>query len=193
MHRNWWIVIGILIFAALASWLFAATRPLNTSTNPAGATSTAAMASSPQGERVQAFTASRRSDSVQAIVDSLPNTSQFQALFNASNVPAVFNEREQYTIFVPTDSAFARFPKTMLSKMTAVQKRRLVAEHIVAGRAIQANAEVAGTARALSGDLLNFTRINNLPMVDSAIILSAYEGSNGIVYVIDSVLIPPKR
>ncbi|HUO50051.1 MAG TPA: fasciclin domain-containing protein [Candidatus Paceibacterota bacterium] len=191
MHRNWWILIGVVIVVALVSWWLAATRPFNPSTTTGEASSTPATSTT----QVQAFTAtnSMQHDTVQGILAALPNAAQFQQLFAESGLSSSIKAGGQYTIFVPTDAAFAQLPKTTLTKMTEAQKKQLVAYHIVAGSAINANAEVAGDVRALSGDLLNFTRINNVPMVDSAIILSAYKGTNGVVYVISAVLIPPKK
>ena len=53
-------------------------------------------------------------------------------------------------------------------------------------------AQSSGSIQALSGDALNFTfGTDNIPMVNSAILITEYKGSNGVVYLIDNVLVPP--
>jgi uncharacterized surface protein with fasciclin (FAS1) repeats len=52
----------------------------------------------------------------------------------------------------------------------------------------------AGSIEALSRDVLNFSYgPTKIPMVNSAIVVTQYEGTNGVVIVIDNVLLPPKK
>lgn len=78
--------------------------------------------------------------------------------------------------------------------MTAADKQRLIRYHVVSGRAIDVDAMSSGQIQALSGDTLNFNYgANKLPMVNSAIVVAQYQAKNGIVIVIDNVLLPPKK
>jgi len=83
-------------------------------------------------------------------------------------------------------------PRGAISKMSAAAAKRLIEYHIVSGREIDPSTEVSGSIQALSGDMLNFSLgTGNIPLVNSAIIVAAYRAQNGIVYLIDNVLIPP--
>lgn len=136
-----------------------------------------------------------RSDSkVVSTAQHLSGASQFIALFKSTGVADKLTGKGPYTIFVPTNGAFSQLPRATLSGMTAAQKLRFVQYHIIVGRAIDAQAQVTGTVQALSGDALNFSfGADRIPMVNSAIFIEKHTAGNGVVYLIDNVLLPPLR
>jgi uncharacterized surface protein with fasciclin (FAS1) repeats len=78
--------------------------------------------------------------------------------------------------------------------MSAAEKKRLIQYHVVSGRAVDPDQMTAGSIEALSRDVLNFSYgPTKIPMVNSAIVVTQYEGTNGVVIVIDNVLLPPKK
>lgn len=138
----------------------------------------------------------RSKTSVLAIIAGLSSASQFNAILRSTGVAATLtaSSTRKYSIFVPTNGAFGQLPDGTISDMTAEEKVRMVEYHVVPGTGINASAEVAGTAQALSGDYLNFSdSAQNVPMVNSAVIITEYTGKNGVVYLIDNVLLPPKK
>ncbi|HEV3245325.1 MAG TPA: fasciclin domain-containing protein [Candidatus Paceibacterota bacterium] len=190
-NRGVWIgVIAIVVVAALGWWWIAANQGITIPPGSTAATSTAATSTS--GGSAPAVT-NRNGDTVKAIVASLPSASQYESLFTSTDVASSIGSGGQFTIFVPTNTAFANLPKGTLSKMTAAQLKRLVQYSIVNGRAIQPGAQMAGAVQSYSGDPLNFTDLNNIPMVNSSIIIAEYKGSNGVVYLINAVLLPPQK
>jgi len=138
--------------------------------------------------------ASRKLSTVATVAQNLPNTSQFKALFKSTSVATSLTGKGPYTIFVPTNGAFSQLPPGTITKMTDAQKLRFMQYHIIDGRMIDAQAQVAGTIEAMSGDVLNFSfGADQIPLVNSAIFIHKYEASNGVVYLIDNVLLPPQR
>lgn len=185
----WVIIIVVIILVALGLWWVSANQSVNSSTNMA--TSTSATSTQTTGTTVVP-TSNMSGDTVKQIVESLPNASEYQSLFSSTGVAASLSAGGKYTIFVPTDSAFTNVTKGTISKMTATQLKRLVQYSIIATKEVQVGTQTLGEVQALSGDPLNFSDTNNIPMVNSAIVVSEYQGSNGIVYVINDVLIPPQ-
>ena len=183
----WVVIVVIVILVVLGLWWFSANQSVNSSTE--GAATTTASTSTGNGPAVTV----RSSDSVKAIVASLSGATEFQSLFSSTGVSVMLDAGGQYTIFVPTDGAFSQLPKGTLSGMTSAQLKRLVEYHVVSGKSIDVNAEQAGAIQALSGDPLNFSNTNNIPSVNSSILVAEYKGSNGMVYVINSVLLPPQK
>ncbi|HTR18800.1 MAG TPA: fasciclin domain-containing protein [Candidatus Paceibacterota bacterium] len=193
-NRGVWIgIIVIILIAAFGLWWIAASQPLGswqgffwggTSVTTPTTTSTTSAAPSVTNEG---------SESVDSIVASLSGASEFQSLFVSTGVSAMTSSGGKYTVFVPLDSAYSNVTKGTISKMTAAQLKRLVEYHVVSGKEIQVGTQTLGVVQALSGDPLNFSDTNNIPMVNSAIVVSEYKGSNGIVYVINDVLIPPQK
>ncbi|MBV9159508.1 MAG: fasciclin domain-containing protein [Candidatus Kaiserbacteria bacterium] len=203
-QQNRGVFIGgvvILVIAALLLWWIAARRPLSifsgmtqsTSTTQQTATSTASKDTKPSGTKGIISKTTRSTQTVTQIVNSVASA-QFKSLFQSTGVAASISSSGKYTIFVPTSGAFAQLPSGTISEMTSAEKKRLVQYHVVSGRAVDVDAEVAGTIQALSGDALNFSHgTDKIPMVNSAIIVAEYTGKNGTVYLIDNVLLPPKK
>jgi uncharacterized surface protein with fasciclin (FAS1) repeats len=187
-HKGVWVgLVAIVIVVALGLWWISANQSVNSSTQ--GASTVATTTTSGTGPTVT----DNSNSNVASIVASLSGASRFQSLFASTGVSSLIKANGQYTIFVPTDGAFSSLLSGTISKMTAAQLKRLVEYHVVSGRAIQGGTEVSGAIQALSGDALNFSNTNNIPMVNSSILVSEYKGSNGVVYVINNVLIPPQK
>jgi uncharacterized surface protein with fasciclin (FAS1) repeats len=137
---------------------------------------------------------SRTQSTVVEVAKSLSGTSQFNTLFKSTGAAASITGPGPYTIFVPTNGAFSQLPPGTITKMTAAQKLRFMQYHVIAGRMIDSEAQVAGTIQALSGDALNFSfGVDQIPLVNSAIFIEKHQASNGVVYLIDNVLLPPQR
>ena len=84
-------------------------------------------------------------------------------------------------------------PTGTINDLDGAQLKRLVEYHIISGKEIDVNAETAGTVMALSKDLLNFSKNPGdvSARVNSSVVLHAYKTSNGVVYIIGTVLLPP--
>jgi uncharacterized surface protein with fasciclin (FAS1) repeats len=132
---------------------------------------------------------------VVSIIASLPSVSSFRSYFTATGVAAAMSRESvgPYTVFVPTNAAIARLTKGTISGRSAAEQSRLVKYHVVVGREVNADALRAGTLAAFSGDMLNFTSADGVSRVNSAAIIGTYRATNGTVYVIDDVLLPPTR
>lgn len=193
--RDIWIgVIALIIIAALGIWWLASANQsngsMNTSMATSTATSTAATSTSTGIQQPQAV--NRTSQTVAAIAENISGASEFSSLLTSTGVAAQLKGPGPYTIFVPTDGAFSELPAGTISGLSAAGKKRLVEYSIVSGRAVDVTAEFAGSIQAMSGDALNFSfNSTNIPMVNSGILITEYQASNGVVYLIDNVLIPP--
>jgi uncharacterized surface protein with fasciclin (FAS1) repeats len=137
-------------------------------------------------------TIDRSSDSVVTIAENLSGATDFASWLSSTGVAAMIKGAGPYTIFVPTDGAISQLPAGTISGLSTAGLKRLVEYHVVSGRAVDVSAENSGSIQALSGDALNFSLgTNNTPMVNSALTITEYKASNGVVYLIDNVLVPP--
>lgn len=122
------------------------------------------------------------------------DASEFASLFSEANGGALVSGSGKFTIFVPTNGAMNRLPKGTVSRMTASEKARLVAYHVIRDRALDTDALVAGSVQTVSGDALNVSLgVNNVPLIGSAIVITQYNCKNGVVYTINNVLLPPAK
>lgn len=193
----WVSAVVVLVLAALVIWWIVDRRPLSSSTEAGSvATSTEESTSSTasQSGSGRVTKVNRANQTVSTIASGLTGTSQFNSLFSSTGVAASLSATGKYTIFVPTNGAFSQLPGGTISNMTTAEKKRLIQYHVVSGRAVDVDAEAVGTIDALSGDALNFSYgADKIPLVNSAIVITEYVGKNGIVYLIDNVLLPPKK
>lgn len=190
-----WIVGGLIVLASIGFgvWWWGSDRDLLEAETPnQQATTTTQGQTQSQGQIARE---DRTSTDVASIVASIPEASSFAALFASTGASASISPSGTYTIFVPTNGAFANLTAGTLSNMSATQKRRLVEYHMVSGRAIDTDAVDTGTITAVSKDTLNFEirDTDNAAMVNSAFVLKQYKAKNGIVYLVSSVLVPPER
>ena len=130
--------------------------------------------------------------SVLGVIAGIPNTSRFSRLLTNSGISAQLRGKGPYTVFVPTNQSFMLLPPGALN-LTASELRRLVGYHIVSGKAIDVNALVAGVVEASSKDMLNISVLpsDRSARINSSVAIRAYKASNGIVYVVSEVLLPP--
>ncbi|MCC6607027.1 MAG: fasciclin domain-containing protein [Anaerolineae bacterium] len=110
----------------------------------------------------------------------------------ATGLDTVVQGDDPITVFAPTNEAFAALPEGLLASLTEDQLRAVLTYHVVPGRVT--SEQVAGMDMGTSalGEDFDVTVNGNTIMINDATIVSAdIEGSNGIIHVIDAVLIPP--
>ena len=101
-----------------------------------------------------------------------------------------------FTVFAPTDQAFTDAGINLDDFDTEEENNTLsdiLLYHVISGAAVDAaNVTDGMTAEAANGDTLSFTVTNDSVIVGDATVTSAdVEASNGIIHVIDKVLMPP--
>jgi uncharacterized surface protein with fasciclin (FAS1) repeats len=103
-----------------------------------------------------------------------------------------------FTVFAPTDAAFAKLPagtvETLLKPENKDRLRRVLTYHVVPGRVAAADVTKMNSAKAVSGDNLTIAVKNGKVMINSAnVVTPDVAASNGIIHVIDTVILPPEK
>lgn len=98
-----------------------------------------------------------------------------------------------FTLFAPTDEAFAKIPNSQVNAMLADTRRlkTLLAFHIVSGR-VAAGEMPVGSLRTIEGRAASIVRDSGRLIVEGATVVEAdVVASNGLLHAIDTVLKPP--
>jgi len=100
-----------------------------------------------------------------------------------------------FTVFAPTDEAFAKLPAgTVESLLKPENKEKLQAiltYHVVPGKVMAADVVKVKSAKTVNGQSLTVKTDGGSVMVDAAkVIKTDIVGSNGVIHVIDSVVLP---
>jgi uncharacterized surface protein with fasciclin (FAS1) repeats len=109
----------------------------------------------------------------------------------------LLNETGPFTVFAPTDEAFAKIPSAYLQALLADQTklRSLLSHHIVAAKVRAPRERAPNTATAIDGQTLTMTVEHGFYRVgdtvgDAQIVKTNLRASNGLIHGIDSVLLP---
>lgn len=149
-----------------------------------------------------AATATARGDSgPKDIVDTAVAAGNFDTLVaavKAAGLAETLKGRGPFTVFAPNDEAFKRLPaKTLKSLLKAENKELLksvLTYHVVPGRVSARDAYGLSKATSVNGQRLNIARPDGKLVIGKArVVATDIECSNGVVHVIDRVLIPEKR
>ncbi|MEK7613583.1 MAG: fasciclin domain-containing protein [Patescibacteria group bacterium] len=135
-------------------------------------------------------------ETIVSTLNTLPNASRFAALFKKANGASFLVEPTLYTLFVPTNEAFAKLPYHLqadVNTMDAEELSRFVTYHLVPQKMVAVGGQKAGVVTAISRDALNFELHDDGGSVGNAHVVAIYHVENGIVYVVDGVLLPPER
>ena len=100
-----------------------------------------------------------------------------------------------FTVFAPTDEAFAKLPAGTLNDLLKPENKqklqRILSYHVVPGRMSSTDVVKLRTAKAVSGDTIDITANGGTVRVDSArVVKTDIAASNGVIHVIDTVIIP---
>lgn len=122
--------------------------------------------------------------------------STFTRLMETSNANDVFKNEGPFTVFAPTNDAFAKIPDAtyneLLNETGQAKLKTLLSYHILPGKVMAANLISAPTRKAFSGEELMFTDVNGLKVNRASIQARNLEATNGVVHALDTVLIPTR-
>lgn len=132
------------------------------------------------------------------IVDTAVAAGSFKTLARvpqAADLVGTLKGEGPYTVFAPTDEAFAKLPASTLDDLlkpeNKVKLRRILTYHVVPGRVSAAEVVKLRSAKAVSGDSIDIKANGGSVMVDNARVVKTDIGaSNGIIHVIDAVILP---
>ena len=132
------------------------------------------------------------------IVDTAVAAGSFNTLATALTAAGLVDTLRgagPFTVFAPTDEAFAKLPagtvESLLKPENKEKLRRLLTYHVVAGKVTAADAMKVKSAKAVSGDSITVATKGGTVMVDGAkVVKGDIAASNGVIHVIDSVIMP---
>jgi uncharacterized surface protein with fasciclin (FAS1) repeats len=132
------------------------------------------------------------------IVDTAIAAGSFTTLvkaLQAADLVETLKGKGPFTVLAPTDEAFAKLPAATLQDLlkpgSKEKLRRILTAHVIAGRVTAAEVVTMKSAKAVSGDSLKIMAGEGAVMIDDArVVKTDIAASNGIIHVIDTVIIP---
>lgn len=136
--------------------------------------------------------------STKDIVATANAAGQFKTLLaalKAADMESTLHGAGPFTVFAPTDDAFAKLPAgtvdTLLKPENKAKLQAILGAHVVAGKVMAADAMKLTSAKTASGKEIKLSSSGGTLMFDKAKVIKAdIPASNGVIHVIDAVVIP---
>ncbi|WP_298980786.1 fasciclin domain-containing protein [Caldilinea sp.] len=132
------------------------------------------------------------------IVDTAVAAGDFNTLVTAVQLAGLVEALKgegPFTVFAPTDEAFAKLPPDVLQAALDDPEgllTQVLLYHVVAGKVMSSDLSDGLEVATLQGESVKFTLSDGAAMVNDANIIAAdIEASNGVIHVIDTVILPP--
>ena len=132
------------------------------------------------------------------IVDTAIAAGSFKTLVaavTAADLGGVLKGDGPFTVFAPTDEAFAKLPagtlESLLKPKNKAQLQAILTYHVVPGNVMASDVVNLDSAATVNGQSLSISLDGKNVMVDSAkVVTTDISCSNGVIHVIDSVVLP---
>ena len=129
------------------------------------------------------------------IVDVAASNDSFSTLVTAIKAAGLVDTLKSdgpFTVFAPTDEAFAKLPEGTLESLLADKEKltQILTYHVVSGKVSSSQAARLTSATTVQGGNLAIDSSNGVTINGAKVVQADIEASNGVIHVIDTVLIP---
>ncbi len=135
----------------------------------------------------------------QDIVDIAVADGRFKTLVaavQAAGLVETLKGAGPFTVFAPTDDAFAKLPAGTIDELLKPESKQALTDillyHVVSGKVMAADVTTQTSATTVLGkDVTVKVDMGNVYINDAKVIITDIEASNGVIHVIDTVILPP--
>ena len=133
------------------------------------------------------------------IVETAVAAGSFKTLakaLGATGLVETLKSKGPFTVFAPTDEAFSKLPAGTLDKLLANpdQLKAILLYHVVSGEVTGAQAAKLASAKSVNGAEIKIMAMDGKLMINDAHVSAGdVKASNGVIHVIDKVLLPPAK
>jgi uncharacterized surface protein with fasciclin (FAS1) repeats len=159
--------------------------------------STAASASPTMAASDEAMASSEAPATPGDIIDIASTTKGFSTLAAAVTAAGLVDTLKgtgPFTVFAPTDAAFAALPAGILDALLLPENKdalvKILKYHVVAG-AVMSGDIADGEVATVEGQKVTLSTANGVTVNDATVVQADVVGSNGVIHAIDVVLLPP--
>ena len=144
----------------------------------------------------QAKNQANQTGTIVEIAASNPNFKTLVAAVQAAGLVETLSGNTPFTVFAPTDKAFAKLPKATLEKLLKPENKatlqKILTYHVVSGT-VESKSLKSGSVETVEGNQVEVgvSTTGRIRVNKSRVIQADIKASNGVIHVIDTVLLPP--
>lgn len=123
-----------------------------------------------------------------------PDFETLVAAVTAADLAETLSGDGPFTVFAPTDEAFEALPEGLLDALLLPENKdaltSILTYHVLSGEVMAADV-TAGEVETVEGSTIEITTDDGVKVNDANVIATDVEASNGVIHVIDAVIVPP--
>jgi uncharacterized surface protein with fasciclin (FAS1) repeats len=129
------------------------------------------------------------------IVDTAVNAGSFKTLVAAVQAAGLVDTLKgagPFTVFAPTDEAFSKLPAGTVDSLLKdiPQLTKILTYHVVSGKVLSSDVVKLDKATTVQGSDVKIDASSGVKVNDATVVTPDVEADNGVIHVIDSVLLP---
>jgi len=128
-----------------------------------------------------------------AIASETEGFSTLVAALTAASLVETLQGEGPFTVFAPTDDAFAALPEGLLEKLLLPENvgvlTSILTYHVVSGKVMSTDV-MAGDVPSVEGSSITLGTTDGVQVNDATVVSADIEASNGVIHVIDKVIVP---
>ena len=135
-------------------------------------------------------------ESNEDIVDTAVSTGTFNTLVTAVKAAGLVETLKgdgPFTVFAPTDEAFAKLPEEKLNALLKDKDTltKVLTYHVVAGKVMSNDVVKLTSAKTVEGQSLKINSTDGVRVNNAKVIMPDIITTNGVIHVVDEVILPP--
>jgi uncharacterized surface protein with fasciclin (FAS1) repeats len=139
--------------------------------------------------------ASMQPKNVAEVIASDPDLSTLEKLIKEAGLTQTLSGPGPFTVFAPNNAAFKAVPAKTMGELASDKAllTRVLTYHVVPAKAMAADVK-QGNVKSVNGANLGLAKAGNYVTVENAVVVRPdLEATNGVVHVVDSVMLPPRQ
>ena len=129
------------------------------------------------------------------IIDTASGSDDFNTLvtaIEATDLVKTLQRSGPFTVFAPTDAAFAKLPKGTVDELLKdiPQLKKVLTYHVVSGKVMASDVAKLKSAKTIEGSDLKIDTSRGVMINNSTVTMADIAADNGVIHAIDTVLMP---
>jgi uncharacterized surface protein with fasciclin (FAS1) repeats len=128
-------------------------------------------------------------------IAATPELSTLSSLINKAGLTSTLNGPGSFTVFAPSNEAFKAVPQKVMDELAAdpAKLKDVLTYHVIPAKVMSSEVKNS-SVKSVEGANLALSKAGTFVTVEDAVVLTADQvATNGVVHIVDRVLLPPKR
>ena len=139
-------------------------------------------------------TAPKKSGDIVTLASSTDDLSVFVAVLTSAGLVSTLKEVGPFTVFAPNNAAFASLPDGVIEKLLLPKNLdslvKVLTYHVLDKKVLSAEVK-AGSTKTVEGSRVSIATTDGVVINDATVVTADLETGNGVIHVIDRVIVPP--